>query len=172
VMLSAEGLRKVAYSLNQVTDVKRETAAIDQVTAIWWKELAGGFDAAIKVDPEQQEVLSTDSEMIGEILESVRAMQRDQVVNDRFLKNPKHSWMLAQDWNNSSVALNEAIGEVLDDVALLGDWGDVRASFSSRSVTIWSEQEVPDPIKNLITKRILLLRPNQEVNFRLKSDEL
>lgn len=77
-MLDHQGLRSIAKSLNEVIDpeMKREETKLASVVDVWWGQFEDDFAAAIAIDPKTTTNVQDESQMIREILGTVRELQK------------------------------------------------------------------------------------------------
>ncbi|SDP63294.1 TIR domain-containing protein [Arthrobacter sp. ok909] len=76
VLLGQAGFNKIATSLNDISDVKREKADLEMVSNTWWTMIKDGLEAAAAQTPDDQAVNRPPEAMIAEILDAVRDIQK------------------------------------------------------------------------------------------------
>lgn len=153
VMLNKDGLRKIAYSLNQVMENKREQSAIDLVTDMWWKELSASIETAAGELPTQSPPERSERAMVEEILETVRIISKYQpaVTSARKAQRPRQV----------SRSLHSVVSDIIGDVG-----GEMVTSDDGISgFTVKTARALPEEVCLSVVSTVNALEPSTHVVF-------
>ncbi|MET4003910.1 hypothetical protein ABIB48_002648 [Arthrobacter sp. UYCu511] len=156
VMLNKDGFKKIAYSLNQVMEHKREHSAVDQVTEMWWKELSDDIEAAASEVPDKAPPPRTERAMVEEILDTVRGISK-QLPLTVVRKSRTPNMFDEKERQVYTGVVSEMIGD---------DFGYILYSFNiENGLTIKTEKEITGTLAFDITSRLRSVRPEMSVSF-------
>lgn len=108
VMLGAAGFKKIATSLNDVSEIKRDKPDLDLVSDMWWEQLGSPMEEAAKKSPPGEPEPRSEGAMVAEVLETVRDIAKR--TQDHNASKPMKRFHEA-DYNIISKIAAEAIGD-------------------------------------------------------------
>ena len=151
VMLDQEGFKKIATSLNDISEVSREKADLDLVSDTWWEKLGGHMEAAAALPAETETEPRDEKAMIEEVLETVRDISK-RTHTPRQVKHFHDA-----DYNIISKISAEAIGD---------DFGYRTNEYhAGYRVVIKTERPITTDVATSIASKIRVIFPDVDLSF-------
>lgn len=156
VMLNEQGFKKIAVSLNDVSEIKREKTQLDEVSDVWWGILGSKMMDAASETPEVKTSPPTDRELAEEILAEVRSLKRAETASKD--ANNSYIWaahkLLGEQMASSrepnffagQLRRVEGRAHALAGLRAVG-LSDAQVSSQGTHITVRTQSSVPDVIK-------------------------